>query len=209
LRINTLNQNMLKIHAFRVSKPRGLVILAKERNNPIREFYLSEATFFERQRLCRTYDLLKGNNWCGFFSLANHTLKIRSKSLWMEKIMDKKMIPREPPGILLAQLYISQNERGNDYGAEALWHVIQMSLRSPSGCRLLIVDALGKKEKSFYEKHGWLSAQGTTNKMYFDLYRYEKTQRVIKRLYPNATPKEQLQFYATFEKKKLQQQSLF
>ena len=190
---------MLIVRSYRVTRPRGLPVLIKERGDPVAMFYLEDAEWYERQRLCRSYDLLLENQWCGFFSLSNHTLKIQATAQWMTELMRKKKIPREPPGILLSQLFICELMRKKGLGAEALWHAIQCCLKSPAGCRILVVDPLDDQLKSFYKKYGWYSAQGTGKKMYFDLLRYEDTMREVRRLYPTESPANQLKIYGKME----------
>lgn len=199
---------MLIVRAYRVTRPRGLHVLLKEQSDPIAKFYLEDAEWYERQRLCRTYDLLVEKQWCGFFSLSNHTLKIQATAQWMSELMRKKKIPREPPGILLSQLFICGAMRGKGYGAEALWHAIRFCLKSLAGCRILVVDPFDDQTKNFYKKFGWYSAHGTGKKMYFDLLRYEDTMREVRRLYPTESPTNQLKIYGKMETAEPLQSSL-
>ena len=114
----------------------------------------------------------------------------------------------EPPGILLSQLFICESMRKKGLGAEALWHAIQYCLKSPAGCRILVVDPLDDELKSFYKKFGLYSAHGAGKKMYFDLLRYEDTMREVRRLYPTESPANQLKIFGKMETAEPPQRSL-
>lgn len=199
----------LKVRAYRKTKPRGLSLLVREPENEIANFYIHEATYYEEQLLARTYDLECNNVWCGFFALVNSTLKLDKADTGLQEVMERKKIPRTPPAILLAQLYICSSARNSGYGSQALRCAVELGLRSPGACRLVIVDLENESLKGFYAKHGWLSGPQTNKRMYLDLFLFKRIRNELRRAQPNISQEEELKYFAKVQSKLSEQRVLF
>ena len=117
---------MLRAVPFRKTRPRGNGCLIREADSPVRDFYLHDALIYEKERLCRTYDLIDENeDWFGFIALSNYLLTL-DKDKGLAKIMNSKHISRYPPAVLLCDLFIKESCRNKGCGSEALWKAIQM-----------------------------------------------------------------------------------
>ena len=200
---------MVKMLRYRVTKPRGLAVVLKEPKNSFTDFYVSDASFYEEQLLACTYDMEVEGQWCGFISLVNSTLKLDKAERGIQEVMTRKNIPRMPPAILLAQLYICSLARGRKYGGEALRWVVDVGLRSPAACRLIVVDLDNEDIRSFYIKHGWITGPQTSSRMYLDLYLFKEFRSFIRRKYPGVTWTDELKFFADVQKELSSQGSLF
>jgi len=82
---------MLKVRPYKVTGPRGVEALQKEEESDLKQFYLKDASSFQENMMCRTYDLLDGDEWYGYFSMANSLLELNPERT-LEKFLDKKMI---------------------------------------------------------------------------------------------------------------------
>ena len=187
---------MLNIRPFRRSDPRGLNRLLSEPTNELVSFYINDASFYEEERLARTYDIEFNQTWCGFFAISNYSLTLDKAGSGIREVLERKGIPRTPPAMLLGQLLICESDRGQGIGSLVLRHIVQIALTSPSGCRLVIVDLDEEDVRGFYSKHGWIPAPQASKKMYLDLRLFKRIRNALRKEKPALSIKDELKEFA-------------
>ncbi len=200
---------MLKIKPFRRSGPRGLSNLSLESSSDLVDFYCGEAAFYEEERLARTYDIESDGDWCGFFAIANYSLTLDKAGEGLKEVLERKGIPRTPPAMLLGQLFICDSYRGQGIGTLALSHIVDMALKSPSGCRLVVVDLNEEDVRGFYLKHGWIPAPQASKKMYLDLQLFNRIKSELKKAKPTLSKRDELKEFAKIQASLSTQRRLF
>jgi GNAT superfamily N-acetyltransferase len=182
--------------------------LRAEPTSDLVDFYRNDAAFYEDQKLSRTYDVECDGQWCGFFSIANYSLKLDRQGKGVKEIQERKGIPRVPPAILLAQLLVCTADQGKGIGKKVLRHIVQMGLRSVAGCRLIVVDLDNEGVRTFYEKHGWISGPQTSGKMFLDLLLFQRVRKLLYKTQPSLPTEEELQEFAKVQKNLPRQMSI-
>lgn len=200
---------MIKIKPFLKKNPRGIAKISSEPNSDLVQFYLNNASFYEEEKLARTYDIEHQNSWCGFFSIANYSLTLDKQGKGVREVIERKGIPRVPPAILLAQLFICSSNQRQGLGKKVLRHIVKLGLQSKSGCRLIVVDLDNDGVREFYSKHGWISGPQTSGKMFLDLLLFKKIQKVLSKKLPNLSTEDELQEFAKTQASLSQQTALF
>ncbi len=188
---------MLIVKAFSVGAPRGLSELSHEQvPEEEREFiyyYCIQAKSDERQRLTKTYDILDGDHWCGYLSLANaHLILEKTETQLVQAHLE---LAWPPPAVLLGKLYVCKGFRGRHIGQWAVRTAIDICLASKTACRLLILDLFRRDRANFYKKMGFLPARAKKSQMYFDLHAFEKCMRAMKKIKRNVSFEDQFEFF--------------
>ena len=114
----------------------------------------SKARMNEAKGGSRTYVVCDGNQVVGFYSLAASSVEKRRLSSRIGRNM-----PEPIPVILLGQLAVDRRHQGRGLGRDLLQDAAKRALSAADaiGARALIVQALNREAKRFYERFGFTS----------------------------------------------------
>jgi GNAT superfamily N-acetyltransferase len=111
----------------------------------------------------RTYVLVDENaSVVGYFAITPHLVRQEGAPTRIAR-----GAPREIPAILLAKLAVDRSEQGSGLGSELLVSAIVTIVDAArrAGGRLIVVDAINDKARSFYEHHDFQPLPGNDRRL--------------------------------------------
>lgn len=115
----------------------------------------------------RTYVLVDdGGSVVGYFAITPHLVRREEAPTRIAR-----GAPREIPAILLAKLAVGREQQGSGLGSELLVSAITTIVEAArrAGGRLIVVDAINDKARSFYEHHDFEAVPGNDHRLVMKL----------------------------------------
>lgn len=115
----------------------------------------------------RTYVLVdEAASVVGYFAIAPHLVRREEAPTRIAR-----GAPREIPAILLAKLALDRARQGSGLGSELLVSAIATIVEAArrAGGRLIVVDAINDKARSFYQHHDFQAVPGNDRRLVMKL----------------------------------------
>lgn len=137
--------------------------------------YLKRYAFKNDQNnISRTFVLVNSDeNIIGYYSVCACSIEFNEIPEEMSGRLPKYPIP----GALIARLAVDSSVQGNDYGSRLLIHALQRINQTSEelGIKIVVVDALHEKARSFYERYGFQSLPGNELKLFLPIETIKQT----------------------------------